>query len=171
MATPPALRKFNAPGTAKGYPTEEQIASILRSDLGIDDAGLKAALSAHLTSRLNELDAAIARVRDTLFGTLPQIAPSRPWRQAVVHLAQWTGEELPASLDELLAANVEYREADLASWKHRAAALREAAGRLELFAAFADIEDAFEPFEEQMTALDQRLEREIQHEVDLRRGK
>ena len=77
----------------------------------------------------------------------------------------------PASFDELLAAQVQYREADLASWKQRAAGLQEVADRLELFAAFADIEDAFEPFEEQMTALDQRLEREIQREVDLRRGK
>lgn len=171
METPPALRKFNAPGTARGYPTEAQIAAVLRSHLGIDDDGLKAVLSAHLTSRLSELDAAIARVRETLFGTLPQIAPSGPWGQAVVHLAQWTDEELPASLGELLAARVDYREADLASWKQRAAALREAAGRLELFAAFAGIEDAFEPFEEEVAALDQRLEREIQHEVDLRRGK
>lgn len=171
METPPALRKFNASGTVKGYPTEEQIAASLRSDLGIDDAGLKGALSAHLTSRLDDLDAAISRVEDTLFGTLPQLAPSGPWRQVVVHLAQWTDEELPASFDELLTANVQYREADLTSWKQRAAGLPEVAGRLELFAAFADIEDAFEPFEEQMTALDQRLEREIQREVDLRRGK
>jgi hypothetical protein len=171
METPPALRKFNTSGTVKGYPTEEQIAASLRSDLGIDDAGLKGALSAHLTSRLDDLDAAISRVEDTLFGTLPQLAPSGPWRQAVVHLAQWTDEELPASFDELLAAKVQYREADLASWKQCAAGLQEVADRLELFAAFADIEDAFEPFEEQMTALDQRLEREIQREVDLRRGK
>jgi hypothetical protein len=42
---------------------------------------------------------------------------------------------------------------------------------LELCAAFADIEGAFEPFEEQMAALDQRIEHEIQREVDLRRGK
>lgn len=55
-----------------------------------------------------------ARVGDTLFGTLPQIAPSGPWRQAVVHLAQWTDEELPESFDELLATRVEYQEADLA---------------------------------------------------------
>lgn len=106
-----------------------------------------------------------------LFGTFPKLAPSGPWRQAVVHLAQWTDEELPASFDELLAVKVQYREADLASWKQRAAGLRDVADRLELFAAFADIEDAFEPFEEQMTALDQRLEREIQREVNLRRGK
>lgn len=171
METPPALRKFNPPGTAKGYPAEEQIAAVLRSDLGIDDSGLKGVLSAHLTSRLNELDAAIARVGDTLFGTLLQLAPSGPWRQAVVHLAQWTDKELPASFDELLAAEVEHREADLASWKQRAVALREVGDRMELFAAFADIEDDFEPLEEQMTALDQRLEREIQHEVDLQRGK
>jgi hypothetical protein len=40
-----------------------------------------------------------------------------------------------------------------------------------VFATFADIEDAFEPFEERMTALDLRIEREIEREVDLLRGK
>jgi len=49
--------------------------------------------------------------------------------------------------------------------------LREVSGRLELFAAFADIEDAFEPFEELMTDLDMRIELEEQRESDLRRGK
>ena len=49
--------------------------------------------------------------------------------------------------------------------------LQEVGDRLELFAAFADIEDAFEPFEEQMTDLDVRIELEEQREMDLRRGK
>jgi hypothetical protein len=40
-----------------------------------------------------------------------------------------------------------------------------------MFAAFADIEDAFEPFEELMTDLDGRLELEEEREMDLRRGK
>jgi hypothetical protein len=44
-------------------------------------------------------------------------------------------------------------------------------GRLELFAAFADIEDAFEPFEELMTDLDVRIGLEEQQEMDMRRGK
>jgi hypothetical protein len=52
-----------------------------------------------------------------------------------------------------------------------AAGMQDVTGRLDLFAAFADTEDAFEPFEERMMALDLRLELEIQREVDVRRGK
>jgi len=170
MQVPPALRKFSAPGT-DSYPTVEQIAVCLRSGLGIDDAGLKKALAAHLTARLDDLDAAVSRVQDMLFGTLPGLIPSVPWRQMVVHLAQWEGKELPESFDELLAAQVQYREADLTSWRQRVAGLQEVTERLELFAAFADIEEDFEPFEEGMTALDLRIELEIQREVDMQRGK
>jgi hypothetical protein len=93
------------------------------------------------------------------------------WRQLVVHLAQWEGEELPESFDELLAAQVQYQEADLTVWRERAAGLQEVTDRRDLFAAFADIEDAFEPFEERMMALDLRIDLEIQREVDMRRGK
>jgi hypothetical protein len=169
-----ALRKFNADEMAKGYPSRERIAATLRSGLGIDDARLKEALAAHLTARLDDMDAAIQRAEDALFGTLPEFTPSGPWRQAVVHIAQWKDEELPASFDELLAAQVRYRESDLGSWRQQVAGLGEVVGRLALFAAFADIEDAFEPFEpfeQQVIALDQRLDREIQREVDMRRGK
>lgn len=40
-----------------------------------------------------------------------------------------------------------------------------------MFAAFADIEDAFEPFEEAMLAFDQRIDLETERESDIRRGK
>jgi hypothetical protein len=49
--------------------------------------------------------------------------------------------------------------------------LQEADDRPELFAAFADIEDAFEPFEEHVTDLDVRIKQEVERELDLRRGK
>lgn len=171
METPPALRKFNAPDGAKGYPTEEQIADSLRSGLGIDDAGLKEALTAHLTGRLDDLDGTISRAERSLFGAIAEAALSGAWRQAIIHLAQWKEESLPGSIEELLSARVRYGEADLAAWRQQVADLQDVSDRLELFAAFADIEDAFEPFEEQMTDLDMRIDVEEQREMDLRRGK
>jgi hypothetical protein len=171
METPPALRKFVAPETAKGYPTEEQIAASLRSSLGIDDVGLKKALAAHLTGRLDDLDESISRAERSLFGGIAEIAPSGRWRQAIVHLAQWEEESLPGSIDELLSARVRYGEADLTAWRQQVADLQEVGDKLELFAAFADIEDAFEPFEEQLTDLDVRIDLEEQREMDRRRGK
>lgn len=88
------------------------------------------------------------------------------------HKPRSVGERsLPGSIEELLATRVRYGEADLAAWRQKVAGLREVSGRLELFAAFADIEDAFEPFEELMTDLDVRIELEEQREMDLRGGK
>jgi hypothetical protein len=169
--TPPALRKFVAPEAAKGYPTEEQIAASLRAGLGIDDAGLKKALTTHLIGRLDDLDETISRAERSLFGTIAKVIPSGPWRQAIVHLAQWKEESLPGSIEELLSAQVRYGEADLAAWRQHVAGLQEIRDRLELFAAFGDIEDAFEPFEKQMTDLDVRIDLEEQREIDRRRGK
>jgi hypothetical protein len=167
---PPALVKFNPPGTDT-YPTVGEIAAGLRTGLGIDDDSLGEALFAHLTSRLDALEATVSRVGELLFGALPELAPALPWRQLVVGLAQWKGDQLPGSFEELLAAEVKYGEADLAAWRQMAEGLQKCTGRVQLFAAFADTEDAFEPFEEQMAALDLRIDLEIQREVDLRRGK
>jgi hypothetical protein len=170
MQAPPELRKF-CPDETDGYPAVEQVTAGLRCGLGIDDAGLMEALAGHLSARLDDLDAAVSRVQGLLFGDLPEHAPSVPWRQLVIHLAQWDGEKLPESFDELLAAQVQYRESDLAVWRQLVTDVRDAVGRLALFAVFADAEDAFEPFEERMMALDLRLELEIQRDVDMRRGK
>jgi hypothetical protein len=171
MEAPPALRKFKARETAKGYPTEGQIAATLRAGLGIDEASLKEALAGHLTGRLDDLDETISRAESSLFGAIAELAPSGSWRQAIIRLAQWEKMSLPGSICELLATPVRYGAADLVAWRQKVTELREVSGRLELFAAFADIEDAFEPFEQLMTDLDVRIELEEQREMDLRRGK
>jgi hypothetical protein len=98
-------------------------------------------------------------------------APAGPWKQAIVHLAQWENEGLPETIEELLAVHAPYSEADLTAWRQQVAGLEEAGDRLELFAAFADIEDAFEPFEEKVTDLDMRVEHAVERELDLQRGK
>jgi len=170
MQAPPALRKFNAGETTEAYPTEGQIAATLRAGLGIDKASLKEALVGHLTGRLDDLDESISRAESSLFAPFTELAPSGPWRQAIISLAQWEKESLPGSIDELLASQVRYGGTDLAAWRQKVAELWEVSGRLELFAAFADIEDAFEPFEELMTHLDVRIELEEQRESELRRG-
>jgi hypothetical protein len=82
-------------------------------------------------------------------------------------LAQWENEGLPETIEELLAVHAPYSEADLTAWRQQVAGLEEAGDRLELFAAFADIEDAFEPFEEKVTDLDMRVEHAVERELDL----
>jgi hypothetical protein len=170
MEVPSALQKFKPAGETKGYPTEEEIARDLRSGLGIDGAGFKESLVAHLSSRLHDLDQTISTAQDALFGAWAEVMPTGPWRQAIIHLAQWEKEDLPP-LDELLETKVRYEESDLAEWRQQVADLQVLDDKLELFAAFADIEDAFEPFEAQVTELDIRIEHEQELELDRLRGK
>lgn len=168
---PPTLRKFIVPESVTAYPTEGQIAAGLRSDLGIDEVSLREILVAHLLSRLDDLYEAISRVENLLFAAGVELMPSGPWRRATIHLAQRQDEGFPESIEELLAAPVQYSEADFTAWRQKVADLREVGDRIELFASFADIEDDFEPFEEQMTDLDMRVEHELERKLDLQHGK
>ena len=161
MEAPPALRKFNPPGMAERYPTEEQIAACLRASLGIDDAALGKALAAHLTARLDDLDAVISRVQGRAVWGHSAACPIGPVEADSRPPCALEGRRAPGSFDELLATQVPYGEADMTSWRQEVAGLQKATCRLDLFAAFADIEDAFEPFEERITALGLRVEREI----------
>ena len=88
----------------------------------------------------DDLDETISRAESSLFGAIAELAPSGPWRQAIISLAQWETESLPGSIDELLATRVRYGGADLAALRQKVTGLQEVSGRLELFAVFADIE-------------------------------
>lgn len=167
---PPALRKFKPAGETTDYPTQEDIARSLRSVLGIDGAGFKKTLVTHLTSRLDDLEQMISSADDALFGEWAELMPTGPWRQAIIHLAQWEQEDLPP-LEQLLNSKIRYDDSDLARWRQQVSGLQAVADKLELFAAFADIEDSFEPFEAQMTALDIRIDYEQELELDRLRGK
>jgi hypothetical protein len=171
MKAPPELEKYNPPGTTSGFPSEQMIAAQLRSGLGIDEETLKGTLITHLSGRLDELEANIAWTQRMLFGGLPDLMPSAPWSDGIVHLAQLHEGDLPGSLDELLNASVEYNLADLARWRQAIADLGLVDGKHELFAAFADIEDHFEKLETQMGDLVERIDIETQRKEEIRRGK
>jgi hypothetical protein len=171
MKAPPELEKYNPPGTTSGFPSEETIAAQLRSELGIDEETLKRTLITYLTSRLEQLGTSISYVQQMLFGGLPDLLPSAPWSDGIVHLAQLHDGELPDSLDELFNARVKYNFADLARWRQAIADMGLVDGKYELFAAFADIEDQFEPLKAQMDDLVERIDIEMEREEEIRRGK
>jgi hypothetical protein len=106
-----------------------------------------------------------------LFGAIPELLPSVPWLNGVVHLAQVHEKELPNSFEELLNAPVKYNFADIARWREAVRAMHVLEGKQELFAAFADIEDRFEPLEQQVNDLVERIDLELEREIEMQRGK
>jgi hypothetical protein len=169
MDPPPLLQKYNPPGTVKGYPSVHLIAQQLRSDLGISSDGLKEVLLTHLTSRLDQLDRSIASAQRIFFAGFSEVFPSGPWKDGVVRLAQvHETDPLPDSLDALLArTDLKYELADLAQWRQAVDSLQQVSDKLELFAGFADIEDAFEEFETQLNDMMERIDLEMQTEEEM----
>ncbi|HKR58693.1 MAG TPA: hypothetical protein VJS64_03080 [Pyrinomonadaceae bacterium] len=158
----PELDKYN-PSDAKGtIPSAATIAQYLRSKLGIDGDTLKGTLVANLTSRLDQMEADIACAGEMLSGL---------WSDAVIRLAQIPEGHLPDSLDALLERKLKYGASDFARWRQSVADMQALGDKLELFAAFADIEDSFEPLEVQVEELVERIDHEAQMQTDIERGK
>ncbi|UWP85650.1 hypothetical protein [Dactylosporangium fulvum] len=135
---PPALERYNDIENQGWMPSDDTIAEHLRQGLGLDTTHLKETLLTHLTSRLDKIDTDIAWVGEMLSGFSAD---------AVIRLTQVHEEALPDSLPLLLAARLKYGVADLGKWRQAVDRMRALDNELELFAAFADIEDEFEPLE------------------------
>jgi hypothetical protein len=169
---PPLLAKYLPPEVDWGLPSPEMIAAHLRAGLDIDDSTLQQTLIAHLTSRLDDLDASIAYAERALFAVMLKLAPDGPWREVVIRLAQvHEDHDLPPSIDDLLKLKLRYGLGDLSKWRASVERMYELDDKLSLFAAYADIEDEFEPFEVYVDDLTERLHYEEQMEEDIRRGK
>jgi hypothetical protein len=154
---------FTGPPTAGSVPSRAKIAFHLRSDLGVGKGGsLNDALVSHVTSRLDEIDSSL--------GWLSEMLPGFD-REDLIRLAQVHDEQLPDSLESLRKMKSRYAATDLRRWRSSAAVMRSIDDRLELFAAFADIEDDFEPCEVHIDRLAEQVDREIERKIDIERGK
>ena len=88
-------------------------------------------------------------------------------------LAQLDPQNLPRvmSSDEVKSATVPVRPAQIGIWRAQGEALASQANDLAAFAAFADLEDAFEPVESLVTQLAIDVDHELQLQYDIARGK
>jgi hypothetical protein len=169
----PVLAKYGPPEMQWGIPSRRAIVTALRQGLGIDERGLKLNLVTHLASRLDELEESLKYIQDNLFGGLVEKLPSGP-RRLAIRLAQVHEEyeyREPPPFEELLKLKLRYSQASITRWKASIKSIDKLNEKLDLFAAFADIEDDFEPFENQVDSLVERLDFQFQREEDLRRGK
>ena len=140
-----------------------RIATELRSDLQLDVEGIRAALVAHLTARLDEMHNQLIFVAANWF-IGPD--PSRTLKAIQFwHLGQPSG-----SRDEFQAFAPAYDLDSFTEWRGAVEKLN-SMDRLVMFGEFATIEDRCEPLEAMIDAMVSEIDARIQDKIDWLRGK
>lgn len=138
------------------------IATIVRKDVDLTAAVAVTALATHLHERVGEME------QDLEF-----IAANAGWSPGVETLTAvqyWHDhhedpERIPTEYSP------RYRKSNFDSWRDRADGFRGLANKVQAFAQFADIEDEIEPIEELLHAVSIDIDRAIQLQIDIARGK
>jgi hypothetical protein len=149
---------------------QARIAARLLDESGVDHpARLGEALSQHVRDRLGDLERAawepasfLARPGDDCWDL-----------EAILGLVQIDSGDLGRvrSSDDARSLAVPVRVVQIRQWRAAGEALAVQADDLAAFAAFADLEDAFEPVEALVMKLAMDVDREIQLQTDFARGK
>jgi hypothetical protein len=140
------------------------VASKLRAVVQIDMRAIRAAVIGHLSGRIDDLEKSISVIR----ADIPDGYDDADDVYRVVQSDWW--KELLAP-DELRDQRFPVLGRTLELWRKQVRSLIEVDDRYEMYARYASIEDAFEPFERQVEALEEAIDRAVQQEIDERRGK
>jgi hypothetical protein len=155
----------------KGQGLQARIASRLLAEAGISlPSGMGEVLSQHICGRLDAVKQAAKEAASFFYW--PGRDEGWDW-EAVISLAQLDPRNLPRvmSSDEVKSAAIPVRPAQIGLWRTQGEALASQADDLAAFTAFADLEDAFEPVEALVIQLATDVDRELQLQYDIARGK
>jgi hypothetical protein len=173
---PDVLKKYLAAGGV-GFgdclDIQARIGRKLLAATGVDKPiKLGEELAEHATYRLDEIEEMIEDCV-SFFNEMN----SRGWDFLSV-LGMIQAPEPDDPFDHLRRTVDDYRKwarpvnkAKFRAWRKDAAKLAAETDDLTAFAAFADLEDAFEPIEQQVMKLALDVDTEIQHQIDIARGK
>jgi hypothetical protein len=161
--TPPGLVKYLGPESPLSLETRlgERIATVLLAELHIDGEVIKEALIGHLRSRVDEIRSALTECSD--FTGIE--------RQDIIRIAQLPRDTKPIPAEDLRRIAFARNLASLDQWEKEAALIEQIDDLLDMFAAFAAIEDDMEPLEDRIIEMAVEVDREIQLQVDIARGK
>jgi hypothetical protein len=152
---------------------QSRIASRLLEKAGITlPFGLGEVLSQHFCSRLDAVQEAAGEAAASSFFYLPGVDEGWNW-ETVLRLAQldpWNLQRAMSS-DEVKSATVGVPPDQLSQWRAEGEALALQADDLVAFAAFADLEDAFEPVEALIIQLTADIDAHLQLQYDIARGR
>ncbi|HYM75650.1 MAG TPA: hypothetical protein VE377_06695 [Candidatus Dormibacteraeota bacterium] len=146
--------------------TRPRIAEALRAGLPLDIDGIRTALAAHLKDRIEVMENQLVFVEECLPEKLRAETPLK-----VVQF--WHQNPMPpnASIEQVHAFVAPHGPDAFAKWHTATHALNQLGDKLEMFDRFATIEDEFEPLEKMIDDTVADIDREIQHEIDVARGK
>jgi hypothetical protein len=174
---PAVLNKYLKPGEngfGVGVGLQARIGQALIATTSISNtAELGQELSEHVNYRLDEIEAA-GEECVSFFNSMND----RGWTSVAI-LGMLQAPEPSDPFDHLRRTPDDYRnkwarpvnKAKFRTWRKAAAELANETDDLAAFAAFADLEDAFEPIEKQVMRLALDVDREIQNQVDQALGK
>jgi hypothetical protein len=174
---PQGLRKYLAADLRgwelleAGQTLHSRIATQLLAESGVaEPAQLGAALAQHVGDRLDDL---IKAAEDSADYVAQTTGDERWDLEAILGGVQISPDRYPdvTNSDDARALTVPVRGAQLDGWRRAGQALMSRTDDLAAFAAFAEIEDAFEPVEAKVQKLATDIDHEIQRQLDEARGK
>lgn len=146
--------------------TRPRIAEALRAGLPLDIDGIRTALATHLKDRIEVMENQLVFVEECLPEKLRAETPLK-----VVQF--WHQNPMPpnASIEQVQAFVAPHGPDAFAKWRTATDTLNQLGDKLEMFDRFATIEDEFEPLEKMIDDTVSDIDRQIQHEIDVARGK
>ncbi|MEU6012283.1 hypothetical protein, partial [Streptomyces sp. NPDC047453] len=164
--TGPELDRFlkGPKGWHDPFGLPERAASVLREEVGLDLEAVRDALSEHLLGRLDELEGNIQYVEEYFPNSVAGDA---------LRIIQVDDSDIEAifSNEVLRSRTYPHNANDLMIWRQRAETLLTVAEKHALFTEYAAIEVGFEALERQARTAVERIDQEIQLQVDIYRGK
>ena len=139
------------------------IASRLREELGLDMAVVRNALAAYLIARLGDMARELVFIEENL-----EVSGLMPGDALLLVQADLSGSP---TLEDIRSRQYRYSAGDLDRWKDQSLALEEISDKITMFAKYASIEDEFEPLEILIKKAAQAVDREVQLQIDMARGK
>jgi hypothetical protein len=127
------------------------------------------ALAQHVKDRLGDLEKSAADTIDWF----QAVTRDETWDiEASLRMAQATDQmDAVHTADHARALNVPIGLKQVEDWRRRSEKLQSETNDLDAFAMFADLEEAFEPVEALVSAQAMTIDREIQLQMDIARGK
>ena len=146
--------------------TRSRIAEVLRAGLPLDIDGIRIALATHLKDRIEVMENQLVFVEECLPAQLRAETPLK-----IVQF--WNQNPMPpnASIEQVHEFVPAHGADAFTKWRTATDSMNLLGDKLEMFDRFSTIEDEFEPLERIIDDTVSDIDRQIQHEIDVARGK
>jgi hypothetical protein len=142
----------------------DSVADKLLAQHHLDHGGITSALAAHLVARIGVVERNLDEFI-TYLGYRDKVSALR-----VIQLMPY-GDEPPTVPDDFLTRKLDVTDRTIQSWTRRAAAISDLSSAQDALRQFDEVESAVARFEDQLEPFMIAIDREIEREIDTRRGK